>query len=152
MWLVQLDNAHFIVSISRLNLWKYEGSVLYNESVLANHIFTNVAIVTSYTIKIWFSISKKCISTLRTNDACIRQPISPGARFTNVFSIAIQIRWKYRFTLTSILIQWSLQKFVHGTTAVLSWHVQKIVAIRWPATELWQGKVSIEFELRANNR
>ena len=59
MWLVKLGNAHFVVSISRLNLWKYEGSVLYNESVLANHIFTNVAVVTSYTIKIWFSISKK---------------------------------------------------------------------------------------------
>ena len=36
---------------------------------------------------------------------------------TNVFSIAIQIRWKFRFTLTSILTQWSLQNFVHGTTA-----------------------------------
>ena len=74
------------------------------------------------------------------------------ARFTNGFSIAIQIRWKFRFTLTSIMIQWSLQNFVHGTTAVLSWHVQKFVAIRWPTTELWQVEVSIEFELRAKNR
>ena len=49
----------------------------------------------------------------------------PGPRSTNVFSIVIQIRWKIRFTLTSILKQWSLQTFVHGTTAVLSWHVQK---------------------------
>ena len=73
----------------------------------------------------------------------------PGPRFTNGFSIAIQIRWKFRFTLISILIQWSLQNFVHGTTAVLSWHVQKFVAIWWPATELQQGEVSIEFELRA---
>ena len=76
------------------------------------------------------------------------QPL-PGARFTNVFSIAIQIRWKFRFTVTSILIQWSLQNFVHGTTTVLSSHVQKFVAIWWTATELWQGEVSIEFELRA---
>ena len=75
--------------------------------------------------------------------------IRPGPRFTNGFSIAIQIRWKVRFTLISILIQWSLQNFVHGTTAVLSWHVQKFVAIWWPATELQQGEVSIEFELRA---
>ena len=52
-----------------------------------------------------------------------------GPRFTNSFSIAIQIRWKFRFTLISILIQWSLQNFVHDTTAVLSWHVQKCVAI-----------------------
>ena len=74
---------------------------------------------------------------------------SPGPRFTNGFSIAIQIRWKFRFILTSIPIQWSLQNFVHGTTAVLSWHVQKFVAIRWPATELWQGEVSIEFDMRA---
>ena len=34
---------------------------------------------------------------------------------------------------------------------MLSWHVQKFVAIWWPATELWQGKVYIEFELRAKN-
>ena len=33
------------------------------------------------------------------------------APFTNGFSIAIQIRWKFRFTITSILIQWSLQRF-----------------------------------------
>ena len=76
---------------------------------------------------------------------------APGARFTNGFCITIQIRWKFRFTLTSILIQWTLQNFVHGTAAVLSWHVQKFVAIWWPATELWQGEVSIEFELRAKN-
>ena len=75
-----------------------------------------------------------------------------GARFTNGFSTAIQIRWKFRFTLTSILIQWSLRNFVHGTTAVLLWHVQKFVAIWLPATELWQGEVSFEFELRAKNR
>ena len=37
-------------------------------------------------------------------------------------------------------------------TSVLSWHVQKLVAIWWPATELQQGEVSIEFELRAKNR
>ena len=75
----------------------------------------------------------------------------PGPRFTNDFSIAVQIRWKFRFTLISILIQWSLQNFVHGTTAVLSWHVQTFVAICWPATELWQGEVSIEFELQAKS-
>ena len=76
----------------------------------------------------------------------------PGPRFTNGFSIAIEIRWKLRFVLISIPIQWLLQNFVHDTTAVLSWHVQKFVAIWWPVTELQQGEVSIEFELRAKNR
>ena len=77
--------------------------------------------------------------------------VNLGPVSLTVFSIAIQIRWIFRFTLTSILMQWSLQNVVHGTTAVLSWHVQKIVAIWWPATELWQGEVSLEFELRAKN-
>ena len=72
-----------------------------------------------------------------------------GPRFTNGFSIAIQIRWKFHFTLTSTLIPWSLQNFVHDTTAVLSCHVRKFVSIWWPATELRQPEVSIEFELRA---
>ena len=76
-------------------------------------------------------------------------PDPKPTHFTNGFSIAIQIRWKFRFTLSSIIIRWSLQNFVHGTTAVLSWHVQKFVAIWLPATELQQGEVSIEFELRA---
>ena len=71
---------------------------------------------------------------------------------TNGFSIAFQIRWKFRFTLISSLIKWSLQNFEHGTTAVLSWHVQNFVAIWWPATELQQDEVSIEFALRAKNR
>ena len=34
-------------------------------------------------------------------------------------------------------------------TVVQSWHVQKVVAVWWPAKELWQGEISIEFELRA---
>ena len=51
-----------------------------------------------------------------------------GPRFTSGFSIAINsIRWKFRFTLTSSLIQRSLQNYVHGTTAVLSWYVQKLL-------------------------
>ena len=48
--------------------------------------------------------------------------------------------------------KWSLQNFVHGPTAVLSWRMQKFVAIWWPATELWQGEVSIELELLAKKR
>ena len=44
----------------------------------------------------------------------------PGVRFTNGFSIAIQIRSKFRFILTSILIQRSLQNFVHGSCAVVA--------------------------------
>ena len=58
-----------------------------------------------------------------------------GPRFTNA--------------LTSILMKWSLQNFAHGTTAMLSWHVQKFVAIWWPATELQQGEIFIVCELWA---
>ena len=81
-----------------------------------------------------------------------RRQFCAGGRFTNGFSIAIQIRLKFCITLMSILIRWSLQNSVHGTTAVLSWHVQNFVAIWWPATELQQDEVFIEFELRAINR
>ena len=49
-------------------------------------------------------------------------PVSPTA-----FPSHIQIRWKFRFTLTSIPIQRPLQNFVHGMTAVLSCQVQKLL-------------------------
>ena len=69
--------------------------------------------------------------------------------FFNGFSIAIQIRWKFHFSLTPILITWSLQNFEHAMTAQLSWHVQNIVAIWWPLMELQKN---VEFELRWNTR
>ena len=75
---------------------------------------------------------------------------SLGPVSLTVFPSQFKFDGNFRFTLTSILIQWSLQNLVHGTTTVLSWHVQKFVAIWWPATDLWQGEVSIQFELRAN--
>ena len=42
----------------------------------------------------------------------------------------------------------SLQIFAHGTTAVLSWHVYKFVAISQPAVALLRSEIFIEFELR----
>ena len=73
-------------------------------------------------------------------------------RFTNDFSIAIQIQWKFHFTLTLILTLRSLQNFAHDTTAGLSWHVQKFVAIWWQTTELQQGEVPIQYEMWAKKR
>ena len=37
--------------------------------------------------------------------------------------------WKFNFPLIQTIIIWSLQNFVHVTTAVLSWHVLNFVAI-----------------------
>ena len=75
-----------------------------------------------------------------------------GPPFTNDFSIAIQIWWKFHFAITLIFTRRSVQNFAHVMTAVLSWHVQNLVAIWWPVSEIQQGKVSFEFELRATNR
>ena len=44
---------------------------------------------------------------------------TPGAHFTNNFSITIQMWWKFHFALIQILIKWSLQYLAHGTTAEL---------------------------------
>ena len=98
-------------------------------------------------------LSLTWVSLYRWDDIFIlRQPhgvgsIKLGPISLIRFSIVIQIWWKFRSTLTSILIQWSLQNFVQGMTSVLSWQVQKFVAIWWPAMELQQGDVSIKFEL-----
>ena len=69
-----------------------------------------------------------------------------GAHFTNVFSITIQMRWKIHFAFTSILTMWSLQIFAHDMTAMLSWHVQKFVAIWCTVIELQWDEIPIEFE------
>ena len=75
-----------------------------------------------------------------------------GARFTNDFLPAIQIRWKLRLDVIPLLAFRSQQIFAHATTAQLFCHVQNIVAItvlesRWECNE-----ISIEFELRWKNR
>ena len=70
-----------------------------------------------------------CRDRLRRHDLWDEVPLGTegsGPHFTNGFSIAIQIRLKFSLTLISILIQWSLQNFVHDT-AVLSWHVKKLL-------------------------
>ena len=101
------------------------------------------------------SSSMNTISLPETQVASHAQSIyislSSGAHSTNVFSIAIQIQWKFSFTRASILTKWALQNSVHDMTAVLSWQVQKFIAIWRPAIELQQGEVSLEFELRAKN-
>ena len=47
--------------------------------------------------------------------------MGPGDHHTNGLSIAIQIRWKFRFTFTSILTKWSIKNLVYATTANLLW-------------------------------
>ena len=52
-----------------------------------------------------------------------------GARFTNDFLPAIQIRWKPRLAVIPLSVIRSQQIFAHATTAQLSCHVQNFVAI-----------------------
>ena len=77
---------------------------------------------------------------------------TPGAHFTNNFSITIQMWWKFHFALIQALIKWSLQNLAHGTTAGLSWHVQNFVSIWSTVIELELNEFSIEFELWWKNR
>ena len=76
----------------------------------------------------------------------------PGARFTNGFSITIKIRWKFCFTLTPILTQWSLQNFVHGTTAVLSWHVMCKHLLRSDGQQRSYGKAKLPSNLNCRQK
>ena len=73
------------------------------------------------------------------------------ARFTNNFSIVIQIRWKIDLSVTSAWCSISLN-FAHATTAQLSCHVQNFIAITLLYRRWQQNEISIEFELRWENR
>ena len=46
--------------------------------------------------------------------------------------------------------KWAQQIFAHAITAMLSWHVQTFVAIRWLVIEIQQGEASIELGSWAN--
>ena len=61
----------------------------------------------------------------------------PEGHFTNDFSIAILIRWKFHFVLIWILLNLSQPKL----------YMQNYVAIRLPGTKLQQIQIGIEFIL-----
>ena len=75
----------------------------------------------------------------------VRYLFSTGANFSNL-SITNQMWRKIHFALIQILMNWSLHFFAHGTTAALSWHVQKFIAISSPGMELHE----INFTLKLN--
>ena len=82
---------------------------------------------------VWMNVSN---ATPKASDI-YKTPV----HFINGISIVIQIRWKFRFSLASILTKWSLHAFVHATTAVLSWHVQNLV-------EIWSSLIVFRLRLR----
>ena len=76
----------------------------------------------------------------------------PGARFTNDFLPAIQIRWKLRLAVIPLSVIRSQQIFAHATTAQLSCHVQNFAAIAVLESRWEWNEISIEFELWWKNR
>ena len=77
---------------------------------------------------------------------------SPGARSTNDFLPAIQIRWKIRLAVIPLLAIRSQQSFAHATTAKLSCLVQNFVAITVFESRWEWNEISIKFEFRWKNR
>ena len=73
----------------------------------------------------------------------------PGVHSINSFCIVLQIRWQFRFALTSTLTKWYLTNFAYGTTSVLSWHMQNSVVIWWPIIKkkLTESEIYSEHEL-----
>ena len=72
--------------------------------------------------------------------------ILTGARFTNVFLPAIQIRWKLCLAVIPLLAIRSQQFFAHATTAQLSCHVQNFVAITLLDWKWEWNKISLKFD------
>ena len=69
-----------------------------------------------------------------------------------IFSIIIQIQWKFHFVLNAVVLKLSLWNVVHGTTAMLLQHVHNFVAIWYHTLDLHKNPFSIEFESRWKNR
>ena len=64
----------------------------------------------------------------RVHCICITETIPRPISWT-IFLLQFKFNGKFHFPLIHILIKWLLQNFVHAMTAMLSWHVQKFVAI-----------------------
>ena len=75
-----------------------------------------------------------------------------GTHFTIYFSIVIPIRWKFHSACIQVTVKWSLSNFAHGTTAVLSCHVQNSAALWHLIMELQSFRFPIGFELQWKNR
>ena len=94
----------------------------------------------------------------------VKEPWRVDSRFSSVnptIKVAILLgapfHWRFfpsQFNSDGNFVSFSpplvVIKYLYMTwlSAVLSWNVQKFAAIWWPATELQQCKVSIEFELQ----
>ena len=68
-----------------------------------------------------------------------------------IISITIQMWRNFHPAVFQIIMTWSLQKFVHRTTVVLSWYVQNFVTIWLPGIELQLNEFSIEVGLWSKN-
>ena len=68
-------------------------------------------------------------------------------RHHDVQYIEFELRWKFHSTLIEVVVKWSLWHFEHGTTVVLSSHVQNCIAIWYTSMSLHLNQFSIEFEL-----
>ena len=95
---------------------------------------------TTHTISV-LRDDKKCKNISWTNSAWVMTRVKKfllcdWVHFTNNLSIPIQMWWKFCFVLIQNLMNQSVQIFAHDTTAVLLWHVQKLVMIPWPVVEL----------------
>ena len=119
-----------ITSVIRFMLFLYPSSVLlrwrcgvYKVWHISDIFITNIKQKTC-----WFSL----VFHVDWYKLTSRPSEANSGTYANIYLGPISLtafpsRWKFRFTLISILIQWSLQNFVHGTTAVLSWHVQNLL-------------------------
>ena len=101
-------------------------------------------------------LSEPMIVSLSTH-ICVTRPqwvkwSRPGARFTNDFLPAIQIRWKLGLAVIPLLAIRSQQIFAHATTAQLSCQVQNFVTITVLESRWEWNEISIEFELRWKTR
>ena len=69
-------------------------------------------------------------------------------RFLQVLGPVSLTFFPSQFTLSSILTQWSLQNVVHGATAMLWWHMQKLLGFNGQQRNDCKAKFSIELGLR----
>ena len=117
-----------LLDLPRLFIDPIRGSLL-SWANFTNMFFITIQTWWKFHFVLIYIVMDRSPQNLAHETECRGMSRIPKRSFSTDFSTVIQIRWKIHPALIQVVLKWSLWNFALGTTTLLSWHVQNIVAI-----------------------